>query len=64
MKKLFILLCLPLLSLTSCQPKKIETSLVNEAINLTKGIYNLGMVVGRRVNTKYLDIQYISRNFR
>ncbi len=59
MKKLLILMCLPLLSLTSCQPKKIETSLVNEAINLTNGIYNLGMVVGRRVNTKYLDIQYI-----
>lgn len=58
MKKILILLCLPLLSLTSCQPNKIETSLTNEAINLSKGIYNLGMIVGKRVNTKYLELQY------
>ena len=57
MKKLLVLLCLPLLSLTSCQTK-IETSLTNEAINLSKGILNLGMVVGRRVNTEYLKLEY------
>ena len=58
MKKKVILLCLPFILLTSCQSSISKTNILDEVINLTKGITNLGMLVGRRANSKYLELQY------